>query len=90
MEALHRCNAVLREQGKAYPRTCAHCALGPCPFFNPDGSSKADEKPKVWHFGAALQGIASDHADILNPREIKTLYLAAAQLWNVEEPEGDA
>lgn len=31
-----RCNEVLREQGKAYPRTCAVCGLGPCrraPYF---------------------------------------------------------
>lgn len=25
-----RCNEVPREQGKAYPRTCAVCGLGPC------------------------------------------------------------
>ena len=25
-----KCNNVLREQGKPYPRTCAVCGLGPC------------------------------------------------------------
>lgn len=31
------CTHVLRREGKAYPRTCA---LGPCPFYNNDGTEK--------------------------------------------------
>ena len=27
------CTHVLRREGKAYPRTCARCGLGPCPFY---------------------------------------------------------
>lgn len=34
------CTHVLRRQGKAYPRTCQRCGLGPCPFYNQDGSEK--------------------------------------------------
>lgn len=27
---MHNCNQTLQEEGKAYPRTCAACGLGPC------------------------------------------------------------
>jgi hypothetical protein len=37
--------------------------------------------PKVHHIGVGLQCIADNHADVLNPREIKTLYIAARKLW---------
>ena len=35
------CTHVLRREGKAYPRTCERCRLGPCPFYNNDGSVKS-------------------------------------------------
>lgn len=34
------CSTWLRFQGKAYPRTCERCRLGPCPFFHDDGRNK--------------------------------------------------
>jgi hypothetical protein len=34
------CTHVLRRTGKPYPRTCERCRLGPCPFYNNDGSAK--------------------------------------------------
>ena len=36
------CSTRLRLQNKAYPRTCARCGLGPCPFFHDDGMPKDD------------------------------------------------
>jgi len=42
------------------------------------------ERPKVHHLGAALQGIADEHADVLTPRQIEALYQAASRVW-----EGD-
>lgn len=42
-----------------------------------------DQKgPRVYHYGAALQGIADEHADVLTPRQRKALYEAAALLWD--------
>ena len=33
------CKHVLRRAGEAYyPRTCERCRLGPCPFYNHDGT----------------------------------------------------
>jgi hypothetical protein len=32
------CQHVLRREGKPYPRTCERCRLGPCPFYNRDGT----------------------------------------------------
>jgi len=37
---LVNCTHVLRRDGNAYPRTCARCGLGPCPFYNKDGTVK--------------------------------------------------
>src|SRR5260370_5450107 len=34
------CSIRLRFHNEAYPRTCARCGLGPCPFFNNDGTAK--------------------------------------------------
>jgi hypothetical protein len=34
------CSTRLRHQKAAYPRTCVRCGLGPCPFFNNDGTAK--------------------------------------------------
>ncbi|OWV62541.1 hypothetical protein ATY75_12000 [Rhizobium sp. N122] len=34
------CSTRLRFQNQRYPRTCARCGLGPCPFFLDDGSAK--------------------------------------------------
>lgn len=34
------CNIRLHYQGSMYPRTCERCGLGPCPFFNQDGSKR--------------------------------------------------
>lgn len=34
------CTHVLRREGKSYPRTCARCGLGPCPFYDKDGNPK--------------------------------------------------
>jgi len=34
------CSIWKRKQGQAYPRTCERCGLGPCPFFNSDGTKK--------------------------------------------------
>lgn len=34
------CNMVKRREGKAYPRTCERCGLGPCPFYHVDGKAK--------------------------------------------------
>jgi len=28
------CTVVLRQEGKAYPRTCKACGLGPCRYFD--------------------------------------------------------
>jgi hypothetical protein len=28
------CTYVLAAEGKAYPRTCTRCRLGPCPFYS--------------------------------------------------------
>lgn len=36
------CTHVLRKQGVGYPRTCNRCGLGPCPFFNNDGTELTD------------------------------------------------
>lgn len=36
----------------------------------------------VHHLGAALQGIADEHAGILTPRQAKALYEAASKLWD--------
>lgn len=33
------CNTRLHFQHQPYPRTCERCGLGPCPFFNPDGTA---------------------------------------------------
>lgn len=42
-------------------------------------------QPKVHHIGAALQGIADEHADILTPRQTEALYQAASKLWQPNE-----
>lgn len=34
------CNVRKFHQGSLHPRTCERCGLGPCPFFNEDGSAK--------------------------------------------------
>lgn len=35
------CNVVIRREAiKPYPRTCARCGLGPCPFYNKDRTVK--------------------------------------------------
>jgi hypothetical protein len=34
------CTHVLRAEGKAYPRTCQRCGLGPCPFYEKNGTPK--------------------------------------------------
>lgn len=34
------CSTRKRHQGEIYPRTCERCGLGPCPFFNDDGTKK--------------------------------------------------
>jgi hypothetical protein len=36
----NHCSIWKRKQGQAYPRTCERCGLGPCPFFNSDGTKK--------------------------------------------------
>lgn len=32
------CNHIIRAQGKAYPRACNRCKLGPCPFYQDDSA----------------------------------------------------
>ena len=52
---------------------------------------------KVYHLGAALQGIADEHADVLSRRQISALYIAAAFVWDMtnipasadRNPEGE-
>lgn len=44
------------------------------------------KRPKVYHIGAALQGIADAHAEKLSSREREALYQAAYKLWD----DGDA
>ena len=34
------CSIQMRFQNKTYPRTCERCGLGPCPFFNSNGTPK--------------------------------------------------
>jgi hypothetical protein len=34
------CTYVRRESGKAYPRTCVLCGLGPCPYFDKQGNPR--------------------------------------------------
>lgn len=46
-------------------------------------------RPKVHHLGAALQGIADCHADVLNPRQIEALYQSAERLWGDDPAPSD-
>jgi hypothetical protein len=32
---MSKCTEDLRKAGKAYPRTCAECGLGPCKWYPP-------------------------------------------------------
>jgi len=46
-------------------------------------ASPPRDAPKVYHYGAALQGIADEHAGVLTPRQVVALYRAAGLLWDV-------
>lgn len=48
--------------------------------------SGGEGMPKVHHLGAALQGIADEHANVLTPRQIEALYQAAKKLWSPPDP----
>lgn len=48
--------------------------------------SGGERMPKVHHLGAALQGIADEHANVLTPRQIEALYQAAKKLWSPPDP----
>lgn len=51
MSTFDQCTKTLREQGKAYPRTCAVCGPGPCrrdpPKFRPILIGRAEEIPII-------------------------------------------
>jgi hypothetical protein len=47
-----------------------------------------DAAPRVYHYGAALHGIADEHADVLTPRQRKALYEAGNLLWDASTERG--
>lgn len=54
---MSKCNNALRTQGKAYPRTCAECGLGPCKAIQiPDPcDSWAQVELHRWQYGSLPQ-----------------------------------
>ena len=60
----HGCRRVLQSQGKAYPRTCAVCGLGPCRMPTAAGG---EGRPAVGNWVQALLEGPIDHSRV-DPR----------------------